>query len=105
MIQNQFIAYSLNIKGNTPYPILLIEFGMSPIESTTIFRYLMYKKKLYSMESKNLPKISSKFSQNHHLRLRRGWHKDAQSWLNHWGIEELKMGSKDSVKITITSKV
>ena len=34
------------------------------------------------------------------------WHKDAQSWINHWGIkeEELNIGSKDNVKNTITSK-
>ena len=104
MIQKNFITYNLKIKGNTPYPILLIKAGLSPIESTTMFRYMMYKKKLYNMESKRLPKISSNMSQNPHLRLKRGWHKDAQSWLNHWGIkEEITMGIKDSVKNTITS--
>ena len=50
MIQNKFITYNLKIKGNTPYPILLIEYGLSPIENTTMFRYLMYKKKLDNME-------------------------------------------------------
>ena len=95
MIQKQFITYNLNIKGNAPYPILLIKVGLSPIESTTMFRYLMYKKNLYNMDSKRLPKIASNFSQNHHLRLKREWHKDAQYWLNHWGFkEELIMGSK-----------
>ena len=36
MIQKQFITYNLKIKGNTPYPILLIEFGLSPIEIMAI---------------------------------------------------------------------
>ena len=105
MIQNQFIAYNLKINGNTPYPIILIESSLSPIESTTMFRYLMYKKKLYNMESKMLPKIASNCSQNPHLCLKRGWHKDAPSQLNNWGIEEERgMGSKDNIKNTITSK-
>jgi hypothetical protein len=39
------------------------------------------------MEDKRLPKIASNSSQNH-LRLKQGWHKDAKSWLNHWGIKE-----------------
>ena len=65
----------------------------------------MYKKKLDNMESKKLPKIASNCSQNPHLRLKRGWHKDAQPWLNRWGIkEELGMGSKNNIKNTITSK-
>ena len=105
MIQNQFITYKLKIKGNTPYPIILIKVGLYPIETMTMLRYLMYKKKLYNMESKRLPKIASNCSQNPHLRLKQGWHKGAQSWLNHWGIkEELSIGSKDSVRNTFTSK-
>jgi hypothetical protein len=86
-IQKNFITYNLKIKGNTPYPILLIEASLSPIESMAMTRYLMYKNKLNNMEDKRLPKIASNSSQNH-LRLKRGWHKDAQSWLNHWGIKE-----------------
>ena len=50
MIQKQFITYNLKIKRNTPYPILLIESGLSPIESMAMFRYLMYKKKLDNLE-------------------------------------------------------
>ena len=50
MIQNKFITYDLKIKGNNPYPILLIELGLSPIESTTMFRYLIYNKKPENME-------------------------------------------------------
>ena len=68
-----------------------------------MFKYLMYKKKLENMEPKRLPKISLNFSQNRHLHLKPEWHKDAQSWLNHWGVEELSMGSKDNIKNTITS--
>lgn len=58
MIQKQFINYSLKIKGNNPYPILLIEAILYPIESVAMFRYLMYKKNLYNMEAKSLHKIS-----------------------------------------------
>jgi hypothetical protein len=43
-----------------PYPILLLERSLSPIESMTMTRYLMYKNKLKNMEDKRLPKISSK---------------------------------------------
>ena len=44
----------------------------APFESMPMFRYLMYKKKLYNMESKRLPKITSNSSQNSHLCLKRG---------------------------------
>ena len=37
-IQNQFITYNLKIKSNMPYPILLIEVGLSPIESMAMTR-------------------------------------------------------------------
>jgi hypothetical protein len=46
----KFITYNLKIKGNTPYPILLIETSLSPIESMAMTRYLMYKNKLNNME-------------------------------------------------------
>jgi hypothetical protein len=65
-IQKNFITYNLKIKGNTPYPILLLETSLSPIESMTMTRYLMYKNKLNNMEDKRLPKIASKSSHNHH---------------------------------------
>ena len=50
MIHKKFRTYNFKIKGNTPYHILLIEVGLSPIESTTMFRYMMYNKKLDNME-------------------------------------------------------
>jgi hypothetical protein len=75
-IENNFMTYNLKIKGNTPYPILLLEASIYPIESTTMDRNLMYKNKLNNMEDKQIPKITSNSSHNH-LRLKRGWHKDA----------------------------
>jgi hypothetical protein len=67
-------------------------------------RYLMYKNKLNNMEDKRLPKIASNSSHNHH-RLKRGWHKDALSWLNYWGImEETIFQNKDTIKKNIKSK-
>jgi hypothetical protein len=65
-IQKNFITYNLKIKGNTLYPILLLETSLSPIESMAMTRYLMYKNKLNNMEDKRLPKLSSKSSHNHH---------------------------------------
>jgi hypothetical protein len=97
-IQKNFITYNLKIKENTPYPILLLEASLSPIESMAMTRYLMYKNKLNNMEEKRLPKIDSKLSHNHH-RLKQGWHKDAQSWLNYWGImEDTILQNKDTIK-------
>ena len=45
-IQKRFITYNQKIKINTPYPILLIEVGPSPIESLAMTRLLVYKKKI-----------------------------------------------------------
>jgi hypothetical protein len=104
-IQKNCITYNLKIKGNMFYPILLLEANISPIESTTMTRYLMYKNKLNNMEEKRLPKIASKSSRNH-LRLKRGWHKYAQSWLNYWGImEDTILQNKETIKNIIKSKL
>jgi hypothetical protein len=65
-IQNDFLTYNLKIKGNVPYPILLLEASLSPIERMTMTRYQMYKNKLNNMEDKTLSKIASKLSHNHH---------------------------------------
>jgi hypothetical protein len=62
-IQNNFITYNLKIKGNTPYPNLLIEVSISHIESIAMIRYLMYQKKINNMDNKKLPKIASGSSQ------------------------------------------
>jgi hypothetical protein len=64
-IQNNFITYNLKTKGNTPYPILIIESSLSPIESIMMIRYLMQKNKINNMHDKRLPKITSNSSQNH----------------------------------------
>jgi hypothetical protein len=48
-IQNNFITYNLKIKGNMPYPILLLETSLSPIEIMAMTRYLMYNNKLSNM--------------------------------------------------------
>ena len=65
----------------------------------------MYKKKLYNMEAKRYPKIASKSSQNPHLQLKWGWHKDAECSLDHRGIkEEIILKNNDKIKNIITSK-
>ena len=84
-IKNKFITYNLKIKANAPYPILLLETSPAPVENMAVTRYLMYKNKLNNIEDTRIPKIASESSHNHH-RLKRGWHKDARSWLNYWGI-------------------
>jgi hypothetical protein len=97
-IQKNFITYNLKIKRNTPYPILLLERSLSLIEIMAMNRYLLYKKKLNNMEDIRLPKIYSKSSCNHD-RLKRGWNKDARSWLNYWGImEDTILQNKDTIK-------
>ena len=49
-IQKRFIMYNLKIKSNTPYPILLIEVGISPTESLAMTMLLFYKHKINNME-------------------------------------------------------
>ena len=71
-IQKRFITYNLKIKSNTPYPILLIEMGLSPIERIAMTRYLIYKHKINNMGNDILPKIALNSSQNQ-LRLKRCW--------------------------------
>ena len=74
------------------------------IENTNMDRYLMYKNKLNNMEDKMLPKIASNSSRNHHL-LKGGWHKDARSWLNYWGImEHTILQNKNTIKKNAKSK-
>jgi hypothetical protein len=41
----------------TPYPILLIEASIFPIESIDMIRYLTYKNKINNMDDKRLPKL------------------------------------------------
>jgi hypothetical protein len=56
------------------------------------------------MDDKRLPKNTSNSNQNHQ-RLNWGWHKDAKSWLNHWGIQEATIiHNIDNIKNIITSK-
>jgi hypothetical protein len=63
-IQNNFITCNLKIKGNTLYHILLIEMTISPIESTNMISYIMYKNNIKNMDDKRLLKITSDSSQN-----------------------------------------
>jgi hypothetical protein len=58
--------------------MLLIKMILPPIESRAITKYLMYKNKINNMEDKRVAKVASKSNQNH-LRLKQGWHKDAKS--------------------------
>ena len=77
----------MKIKSNTPYPILLIEVGLSPIESLAMTRLLLYKHKLNNIGDHRLPKLALNSSQNH-LRLKWGWYRDTRAWINHWEINE-----------------
>ena len=86
-IHKMFITYNLKIKSNMPYPIFLIELGISAIESMTVTRYRMYKHKINNMGNKRLPKIALNSNQNQ-LCLKQCWCKDTISWLNYWGITE-----------------
>ena len=64
-IQKHFIAYNLKIKSNTPYPIILIEVGISHIESLAMARLLLYKHKLNSIGDHKLPNIALNLSLIH----------------------------------------
>ena len=86
-IHNRFITYNLKIKSNTPYLILLIEVGISPIKSLAMTRLVLYKHKINNMGDHRLPKLAFNSSQNH-LRLKQGWHKDTRDLLNRWEIDE-----------------
>jgi hypothetical protein len=102
--QNNFITHNIKIKGNKPYPILLIEAGIFPIKSTIINRYLMYKNKINNMDDKRLPIIASNSSQNH-LWLKQRWHKDAKTWLYHQGIKkEVILSNNNDIKNISISK-
>jgi len=79
--------YNFKIKSTTPYPILLIEVGLSPIENLARTRILLYKHKINNMGDTRFPKLSLNSNQNH-LRIKRGCYKDTKAWLNHWEIEE-----------------
>ena len=57
-IYNCLIMYNLKIKRNTPYPILLLEVGLSPIESLAMTMLLLYKHKINNMGDHRLPKIA-----------------------------------------------
>jgi len=70
--------YNLKIKSNTPYPILLIEVGLSPTESLDMTRLLLYKNKINNMGDHRLPKVAFNSSQNH-LRFKGGWYKDTRA--------------------------
>jgi hypothetical protein len=47
-----------NLKLSVTHPVLLIEASLSPIESTSMTKYLLCKNKLNNMEDKRLPKIA-----------------------------------------------
>ena len=68
-IQKHFIMYNIKIKSNTPFPILLIEVGLFPIESVAMTRILLYKHKLNNIGDHRLPNLALNSSQNH-LRLK-----------------------------------
>ena len=59
-IQKHFITYNLKIKSNTPYPILLIEVGLSPIKILAMTRLMLYKHKINNMVDHRLPKLAFK---------------------------------------------
>jgi hypothetical protein len=52
------------------------------------------------MDDKRLPKITSNSSQNH-LQLKRGWHKDAKSWLNRYYKEVVNPNLEDQNYLSI----
>jgi hypothetical protein len=69
-----------------------------------MIRYLMYKHKIINMKDKNFLELIQNPSKSH-LNLKRGWHKDVDSWLNHWRIDrETTLQNINTIKSTITTK-
>ena len=67
-------------------------------------RLLLYKNKINNMEDHRLPKLALNSNQNH-LRLKRGWHKDTDAWLNRWEIDEnVALQNINNIKNIVTSK-
>ena len=85
-INKNFIIY--NIKIITTYSIqnLLLEFGISSIESKNMIMYLMYKYMIPYTKDKRFPTITSVLSQRH-LCIYKGQHEDVNSQLNNWSMD------------------
>jgi len=49
IVMKHFFIYRINI--NIPYPITLLEFGLPPIESKAMIKYLMYKHKVITLNA------------------------------------------------------
>ena len=78
--------------------------GLSPIESLTMTRLLVYKQKINKMGDHRILKLALNSSQNH-LRLEQGWYKDTRSWLDHWEIDEnVALKNINNIKNIVTSK-
>ena len=96
--------HNLKIKSNTPYPILLLEVVLFPIENLAMTRLLFYKHKINNMGDHIIPKLAFNSSQNH-LRLKKGWYKDTRVWLNHWEIDKnIAMKNINNINNIVTSK-
>ena len=95
---------NLKIKINTPYPILLLEVVLFPIENLAMTRLLFYKHKINNMGDHIIPKLAFNSSQNH-LRLKWVWYKDTRSWLNHWDIDKnIALQNINNIKNIVSSK-
>ena len=67
-------------------------------------RNLMYKFMISNMGDQILPKITLQSSEDN-LQLKRVWHKDTMTWLNHWWIDEnVTLQNINNIKNIITSK-
>jgi len=84
--KKHFIIYNIKIKSNTPYPILFLEVELPHIKSKVIIRYIIYSHKVINTKNKKLHRIVVNSNESH-MRLKKGWHKDIDSWLNNWRIK------------------
>ena len=95
--------YNLKIKSNTPFPILLIEMGFSPIESLAMTRLILYKHKINNMGDHILLKLALNSNQIH-LRLKWGWYKYTRALLNYLEIEKnVALQNINNIKNIVTS--
>lgn len=101
-IKKHFIINNLIIKGNTPYPILILEVGLPPVESKGLIRYPLYKYKLPNMKRERLPITTS--NNESHSRIKRGQTRDASFLAPLLGVVNedalLNINTIDSIIVT-----
>lgn len=87
-VQKRFLIEELGVRVQTPYPMVLAETGMLPLEGEALCSLISYIAKLKKMDSNRIP---------HKIMMatkRKGWFNEAITWLGKWGISENDLPEK-----------